>query len=184
MRVVSSRKLILVVAVCRTAADCSAGEKCVNNKCVVPCVTHSQCQTDQTCVNGACILGCRSNKNCPSTESCINNKCQGIIKKGKRRRRKLFKINVPFFFQIRVKRKMFAARTRSVASRITRPCVPAPSASTGILRPNRAASECRTYARVPRIAPASTCACLDSANASAANRATAPRVNVARMVYA
>lgn len=68
----------MVAAVCRTGADCSAGEKCASNKCVVPCVTHSQCQTEQTCVNGACILGCRSNKNCPPTESCINNKCQGI----------------------------------------------------------------------------------------------------------
>lgn len=181
----------MIVAVCRTGADCSTGEKCASNKCVVPCVTHSQCQTDQTCVNGACILGCRSNKNCPPTESCINNKCQGIEKKKKLERKLemgnfLRQISTDFVhsFQIRAKGRTFAGQTRSVASPITRPPAPVPSASTGIPRPNRAASECRTYARVLRIAPVSTCACPDSASASAASRATVPRANVARTEYA
>jgi len=73
-----NRESLLFLAVCRSVADCSDGEKCINNKCMVSCIAHSQCLVDQACVNGGCVLGCRSNKNCPTTESCINNKCQGM----------------------------------------------------------------------------------------------------------
>jgi hypothetical protein len=84
--------------VCRSVADCSDGEKCINNKCMVSCITHSQCQGDQACVSGGCILGCRSNKNCVTTESCINNKCQGMLQTA---------LNVYFIFNINIDIEFF-----------------------------------------------------------------------------
>lgn len=74
-------KMILfyfISVACRNSEDCSNGERCHQNLCIMPCVGHTQCLIGQACINGSCLLGCRSSKDCSSEEACINNKCQGM----------------------------------------------------------------------------------------------------------
>lgn len=66
---------------CRNNNDCSAGEKCLQQMCIIPCADHSNCVSNHACINNMCIIGCRSNKNCLSNQSCIDNKCQDPCQK-------------------------------------------------------------------------------------------------------
>lgn len=73
---------------------------------------------------------------------------------------------------------------RFAAARITRSRARVLSASTAIPPRSKAASECRTRAKPRTTVPVSTCAFPDCASASARNRTTARRANVARTAFA
>lgn len=75
-------------------------------------------------------------------------------------------------------------QTRSVAAQIMPQRAPVRLDSTGILHPNKVASEYRVSVKVLKSVPANISVSLDSANVNAANRTTVPKENVARMEYA
>jgi len=62
---------------CDGDKDCSAGEKCVNKKCV-KCTADKDCGPGKMCKDGACepIVGwCSADGDCPAGQVCKDHKC-------------------------------------------------------------------------------------------------------------
>ena len=63
---------------CFIDKECSEGENCVNNECVITCLNEYDCFNETICYKSICVLGCNSEIECGHRKKCLNNYCISI----------------------------------------------------------------------------------------------------------
>jgi len=63
---------------CATAADCAAGQKCAEGKCVAECTAAQDCGAGRKCMAGRCAAeeACSSDADCGGGRACVDSRCK------------------------------------------------------------------------------------------------------------